>query len=87
MSKVSEEASHVDHTKELTHLSLCTGYGGIDLGLKRALGDVCTVAYVEIEAYACENLVTKVEAGLLDPAPIWTDLKTCLLYTSPSPRD
>ena len=67
---------HVDHPKELTHLSLCTGYGGIDLGLKRALRDVRTVAYVEIESFACENLVTKVEAGLLDAAPIWTDLKT-----------
>lgn len=73
---MSEEHHHVDHSKNLTHLSLCTGYGGIDLGLKRALGDIRTVAYVEIEAFACENLVTKIEAELLDAAPIWTNLKT-----------
>jgi len=61
----------------LNHISLCSGYGGIDLGLSRVLGDrVRTVAYSEIEAFACANLVAKMEAGLLDPAPIWTDLKT-----------
>ena len=66
----------MDHPKELTHISLCAGYGGIDIGLRSALGAVRTVAFSEIEAYAAENLVTKIEAGLLDPAPIWTDLKT-----------
>ena len=67
---------HVDHSKELKHLSLCTGYGGLDLALKRALGDVVTLAYVEGEAFALLNLVEKIEAGFLDSAPLWTDLKT-----------
>jgi DNA (cytosine-5)-methyltransferase 1 len=31
---------------------------------------------VEIEAFTIENLVAKVEAGLLDPAPIYSNLKT-----------
>jgi len=66
----------VDNPKELTCLSLCTGYGGIELGLRRAIGDLRTIAYVEIECFACANLVAKMEAGLLDAAPIWTDLKT-----------
>lgn len=66
----------MDNPKELTHISLCAGYGGIDLGLRRALRDIRTVAFSEIEAFACENLVAKIEAGHLDPAPIWTDLKT-----------
>ena len=66
----------MDTTEKLTHLSLCTGYGGIDLGLGRALGNVRTVAYVEIEAFAVENLVSKIEGGLLDVAPIWSNLKT-----------
>ena len=61
---------------ETTHISLCSGYGGIDLGLRRVLPDVRTVAYVEIEAFACANLVEKMEQGSLDAAPIWTNLKS-----------
>jgi site-specific DNA-cytosine methylase len=66
----------VDNTKELKHLSLCTGYGGIDLGLSRAMRCIRTVCYVEIEAFAIENLVSKIEAETLDLAPVYTDLKT-----------
>ncbi len=66
----------MDTTKAITHVSLCAGYGGIDLGLKRAIPSLRTIAFSEIEAFACANLVSKMEAGLLDPAPIWTDLKT-----------
>lgn len=67
---------NVDTTSPITHVSLCAGYGGIDLGLKRAIPSLRTIAFSEIEAFACANLVSKMEAGLLDPAPIWTDLKT-----------
>jgi len=66
----------MDTTKPVTHISLCAGYGGIDLGLKRAIPSLRTVAFSEIEAFACANLVAKMEAGCLDPAPIWTDVKT-----------
>ena len=66
----------MDNPKELTHISLCAGYGGIDVGLKRVLPNLRTVAFSEIEAYAVANLVAKMEAGLLDAAPIWTNLKT-----------
>ena len=66
----------MDIAKEFTHISLCTGYGGIDIGLKRAIGNVRTIAFSEIEAYVCANLVAKMEAGLVDTAPIWTNLKT-----------
>jgi DNA (cytosine-5)-methyltransferase 1 len=34
------------------------------------------IAFSEIEAFAVANLVAKMEAGLLDSAPVWTDLKT-----------
>jgi hypothetical protein len=68
--------SHVDSTSPVTHVSLCAGYGGIDLGLHRAIPNLRTIAVSEIEAFACANLVAKMEAGLLDCAPIWTDLKT-----------
>ena len=67
---------NVDNTQEYTCLSLCSGYGGLELGLKRACPNVRTVAYVEVEAFADANLVAKMEKGLLDAAPIWTDIKT-----------
>ena len=66
----------MDTTKTVTHISLCAGYGGIDLGLKGAIANLRTIAFSEIEAYACANLVAKMEQGLLDQAPIWTNLKT-----------
>jgi DNA (cytosine-5)-methyltransferase 1 len=66
----------VDNTKEFTHLGLCAGYGGIELGLHRVIRNLRSVALCEIEAFACANLVAKMEAGLMDCAPIWTDLKT-----------
>jgi DNA (cytosine-5)-methyltransferase 1 len=66
----------VDTTKTITHLSLCTGYEGIGLGLRRVLPDVREIAYVEIEAFAIANLANKIEKGWLDKAPIYTNLKT-----------
>ena len=66
----------MDTSQAVTHLGLCAGYGGIELGLKRAIPDLRTVALCEIEAFAISNLVAKMEAGLMDPAPIWPDLKT-----------
>jgi site-specific DNA-cytosine methylase len=66
----------MDNSEDFTHVSLCTGYGGIDLGLKRVIKNIRTIAYSEIEAYSVCNLVSKIEQGLLDSAPIWSNLKT-----------
>jgi len=67
----------VDNTKELqTVISFCSGYGGIERGLEIAGVNDRVLAYVEIEAFAIANLVNKMEKGILDPAPIYTDLKT-----------
>ena len=63
-----------DCTAEVSHISLCAGYGGIDIGLGAVVDGLRTVAYVEIEAFAVANLVAKMEAGGLDAAPIYTDL-------------
>ena len=68
--------NHDNTTETITHLSLCSGYEGIGLGLKRVLRNVREVAYVEIEAFAIANLVDKIEKGWLDAAPIYTNLKT-----------
>lgn len=64
-------------TKELpTVIAFCAGYGGIERGLDLAGFEHRVIAYVEIEAFAIANLVNKMEAGKLPPAPIYTDLKT-----------
>lgn len=70
--------NHVDTTKptEVTHISLCTGYGGIDLGLRRCVPSLRTIAYAEIEASAIELLLARMEGGALDAAPVWTNLRT-----------
>ena len=57
-------------------ISFCTGYGGIELGLRRAGVDVRTVCNVEIEAFVQANLVAKIEEGRMDDAAIYSDLKT-----------
>lgn len=67
----------MDNTKQPPAiLSLCSGMLGIERGLERALGPVRTIAYVEIEAFVCYNLVKQMEKGVLAPAPVWTNLKT-----------
>ena len=62
------EESHVHH------LSLCAGIGGIDLGLRACVRGIRTIAMVEREAFCVANLAEKMEAGELDPAPIYPDL-------------
>jgi DNA (cytosine-5)-methyltransferase 1 len=66
----------VDNPKIITHLSLCSGYEGIGLGLRKVFPFLREIAFVEREGFAVANLVAKMEAGLLDTAPIHTDLKT-----------
>ena len=66
----------MDSTEAVTrHLSLCTGYGGLDLGLGRVIRSMRTVAYAEIDAFAVEVLLARMEDGSLDAAPIWTDVR------------
>ena len=64
----------VDSTQNI--ISFCTGYGGIESGIRRAGVDVRTVCNVEIEAFVQANLVAKIEEGRMDNAPIYSDLKT-----------
>jgi DNA (cytosine-5)-methyltransferase 1 len=66
----------MDTTQAVTHIGLCAGYGGIELGLHRAIPNLRSVALCEIEAFAVANLVAKMEAGFMDPAPVWPNLKT-----------
>lgn len=57
-------------------IETCAGYGGLELGLSLVAPRVRAICYVEREAYAVENLVRKMETGLLVPAPIWADITT-----------
>jgi DNA (cytosine-5)-methyltransferase 1 len=57
-------------------LSLCSGVGGLDLGVKLAAPAARCVAYVEGEAFAAARLVALMQGGFLDEAPVWSDLRS-----------
>jgi len=58
-------------------MALCAGAGGLELGLRIALGDdYRCVVYVEREAYAAAVLVARMANQALDTAPVWDDLST-----------
>lgn len=57
-------------------LSLCSGAGGLDLGLRLALPAARTVCYVENDPDALRVLGARVRDGWLDCAPIWSDVVT-----------
>lgn len=60
----------------LRTLSLCAGYGGLDLGVKLARPDAHLVGVVERQAYCAAVLVARMEEARLGFAPIWDDLAT-----------
>lgn len=60
----------------LNHISLCSGYGGFDLGLRGVFKNFRTICYVEREAYAAAVLARRMEEGRICKAPIWSDLTT-----------
>lgn len=55
-------------------LSLCSGAGGIDLGLTIALPGYRSVGYVERETFAAAIVVARMEDASLDRAPVWDDV-------------
>ena len=63
-------------TSIITHLSLCTGYEGIGMGLRTVLPTLREIAYVEREGFCCANLENKMQKGQMGEAPIFTDVKT-----------
>jgi DNA (cytosine-5)-methyltransferase 1 len=56
-------------------LSLCSGVGGIDLGLRLAFPGYKTICHVEVEPSCQGVLLARMDDGVLDRAPIWGDLK------------
>jgi DNA (cytosine-5)-methyltransferase 1 len=57
-------------------LSLCSGAGGLDLGLVLAIPGYRAVGYVERDAFAAATLVARMEDTSLDCAPVWDDVAT-----------
>lgn len=58
-------------------LALCSGVGGLELGVRMALDGRCAfVGHVERDAYAAATLVERMVEKALDPAPIWSDLES-----------
>ena len=57
-------------------ISFCTGYCGLELGIRRAGVDVRTICYLEIEVYVQAVLVKAMEEGRLCSAPIWSNVKS-----------
>jgi DNA (cytosine-5)-methyltransferase 1 len=57
-------------------LALCSGIGGLDLGLHIALDGYRTVCHVEREAFCASALVARMEDEALDSAPVWDDITT-----------
>lgn len=57
-------------------LSLCSGIGGLDLGIGLAIPGARTVCFVEREYPVCEVLEARMEEGALEYAPIHTDLRS-----------
>jgi len=57
-------------------LSLCSGAGGLDLGLTIAIPGYRAVGYVERETFAAATLVARMEDAALDQAVVWDDVGT-----------
>lgn len=58
-------------------LSLCSGIGGLELGLNLATGGrTRVVCYCERDAYAAATLVARMEEQTLCDAPIWDSLES-----------
>lgn len=69
------------HSKDLNkdqlwYLSLCAGYGGLDLGLHIAEPSARAVGYVERDAHAAATLMARMDDAALGDAPVWDDLAT-----------
>ena len=66
----------MDNTENIRVLSLCTGYGGLELALARIFDAPLKVVSVERECFPVANLVAKAEQNKLDIIANYTDVKT-----------
>jgi len=75
----SIDQDHLANKGKINGLSLFSGIGGIDVALSEW---VRPIAYCEIDPYCQGVLLSRMEDGEIDEAPIWPDIKcldkTCL---------
>lgn len=57
-------------------VSLCSGIGALDLGVRLAVPGARTILYVEREITAVGVLASRIRDGRLDDAPVWADLSS-----------
>ncbi len=57
-------------------LALCAAVGGLERGIESIIPSARTVCYVEGETYPASVLASKMEAGSLPKAPIWSNVRT-----------
>jgi DNA (cytosine-5)-methyltransferase 1 len=70
------EAVSVDRDT-INVISLCSGVGGLDLGVELATGGAArVVCHVEREAFAAAILAARMEDEAVAAAPVWSDLRT-----------
>lgn len=74
ITKKSVVTADITDGREVTCVEWFHGYGGNALGLKRAIPGLRSVAVCERDAFVVANMVSKMEKGLLDSVPIWTDV-------------
>jgi len=60
----------------LNGLALCAGVGGLERGIESIIPQARTVCYVEGETYPASVLASKMEAGSISKAPIWSNVRT-----------
>lgn len=65
-----------DTVESYNIISICAGYGGLDLAVGLAVENARTVCHVEREAQAAAGLASRMEDGSLHEAPVWSDLST-----------
>ncbi|MGT2515673.1 DNA cytosine methyltransferase [Sphingomonas panni] len=63
-------------TDDFRGISLCAGYGGLDLGLHIAEPQYRTVGYVGRESHAAATLVARMADEALGKALVWDDLRS-----------
>ena len=69
-------ALHSPGVEPFNGVSLCAGYGGLELGLHIAEPGYRTVRLVERNAHAAATLVARMEDEALNQAPVWDDVGT-----------